>query len=172
MTPTINTKDTEGMSPGTTTVTTPTDREITSERVYRAPRERVFAAYTDPLLIPRWWGPRSTTTIVDKMDVTPGGAWRFISRSSDGSETAFRGSYREVTPPARLVQTFEWEGMPGHILVETVTFEDLNGHTKVTTNALFPTTAERDGMLAAGMQQGMSESHDRLSELLAKEETR
>ena len=95
------------------TITTPTDREIHIERVFEAPRDRVFAVYTDPALIPEWWGPRGTTTIVDKMDVRTGGDWRFVARDSDGSETAFRGTYREVSPPERIVQTFEWEGMPG-----------------------------------------------------------
>ncbi|MDX6660494.1 MAG: hypothetical protein QOJ55_1316, partial [Solirubrobacteraceae bacterium] len=125
---------------GTTTVTTPAEREIVSERVFDAPRDRVFAAYTDPELIPRWWGPRGTTTIVDQMDVRPGGAWRFVGRDSDGSETAFRGTYREVTPPERIVQTFEWEGMPGHVAVETATFEDLGGRTRVTAHSLFHTS--------------------------------
>jgi uncharacterized protein YndB with AHSA1/START domain len=153
---------------GATTVTTPSDREIVSERVFDAPRERVFAAHTDPELIAQWWGPRGTTTIVDQMDVRPGGAWRFVVRDADGNENGFRGTYREVTPPERVVQTFEWEGMPGHVIVETATFEDLGGRTKVTGTSLFHTTEERDGMLASGMESGLTESHDRLAELLAK----
>jgi uncharacterized protein YndB with AHSA1/START domain len=162
------TNDQQQATAGTTAVTTPSDREIVSERVFDAPRESVFAAYTDPELIPRWWGPRGTTTIVDQMDVRPGGAWRFVSRDSNGSETGFRGTYREVTPPERIVQTFEWEGMPGHVLVETATFEDLGGRTKVTATSLFHTPEERDGMLASGMESGLTETHDRLAELLAK----
>jgi uncharacterized protein YndB with AHSA1/START domain len=153
---------------GTTTVTTPSEREIVSERVFDAPRDRVFAAYTDPELIPQWWGPRGTTTIVDQMDVRPGGAWRFVGRDPDGGETAFRGTYREVTPPERIVQTFEWEGMPGHVVVETATFEDLDGRTRVTAHSLFHTSEERDGMLDSGMERGLTETHDRLAELLAR----
>jgi uncharacterized protein YndB with AHSA1/START domain len=149
------------------TVTTPTDREIHIERVFDAPRERVFAVYTDPELIPQWFGPRGTTAIVDRMDVRPGGSWRFVIRNSDGSETAFRGTYREVTPPDRIVQTFEWEGMPGHVSVETATFEDLGGRTKVTTTSLFHTPEERDGMLQSGMERGLNETYGRLDELLA-----
>ncbi len=152
---------------GATTVTTPTDREIVSERVFDAPRDRVFAAYTDPALIPRWWGPRRMTTIVDRMEVRPGGAWRFVMREPDGAERGFRGVYREVTPLERIVQTFEWEGLPGHVIVETATFEDLGERTRVRTTSLFHTTEERDGMLASGMEGGMTESHDRLAELLA-----
>ena len=152
----------------TATITTPSDREIHVERIFEAPRDRVFAVYTDPALIPEWWGPRGTTTIVDKMDVRSGGDWRFRAQDSDGSETAFRGTYREVSPPDRIVQTFEWEGMPGHICVETATFEDLGDRTKVVTTSLFHTTEERDGMLNSGMESGMNETYARLDELLER----
>ena len=152
----------------TATVTKPTDREIHIERVFDAPRDRVFAAYTDPELIPQWWGPHETTTIVDRMDVEAGGSWRFVIRNSDGSEDGFRGTYREVTPPERIVQTFEWEGMPGYVSVETAVFEDLGERTKVTTTSIFHTTEERDGMLESGMERGMNETFARLDELLAR----
>jgi len=162
------TDDQQATTTGATVLTTPSGREIVSERVFDAPRERVFTAFTDPELIPEWWGPRRLTTTVDKMDVRRGGAWRFVSRDSNGEEQGFRGTYREVTPPERVVQTFEWEGMPGHVIVETVTFEDLGARTKVTNISLFHTTEERDGMLASGMESGLTESHDRLDEVLAK----
>jgi uncharacterized protein YndB with AHSA1/START domain len=152
---------------GDTTLTTPTDREIVTERIFDAPRERVFATYTNPELIHQWWGPRRMTTIVDRMDVRPGGSWRFVTREPDGEEIGFKGIYREVTPPERIVQTFEWEGMPGHVIIETVTFDELGGRTKVTTISLFHITEERDGMLASGMEGGLTESHERLAELLA-----
>lgn len=152
----------------TSTVTTPAEREIHIERIFDAPREQVFAAFTDPELIPRWWGPHGTTTVVDQMDVRPGGTWRFVSQSSDGSEVGFRGVYREVTSPERLAQTFEFEGLPGHVSVETATFEDLgDGRTKVVNTVVFHTSEERDGMLSAGMEKGMNESFERLDELLA-----
>lgn len=155
-------------APAAATVTTPTDREIHIERVFDAPRERVFATFTDPKLIPEWWGPRGVTTVVDQMDVRPGGTWRFVVHNSDGSETAFRGTYREITTPDRIVQTFEWEGMPGHVSVETAEFEDLDGRTKVTTTSIFHTLQERDGMLNSGMERGMNETYARLDELLAR----
>ena len=151
------------------TVTTPTDREIRVERILDAPRDRVFAIWTDPELIPEWWGPRSTTTIVDEMDVRTGGRWRFVMRNADGSESAFRGAYREVTPPERIVQTFEWEPMAGHVSVETATFEDLGDRTKVTTVSLFHTNEERDGFLASGMESGLNETYSRLDEVLARD---
>ncbi|MFL5840046.1 MAG: SRPBCC family protein [Thermoleophilaceae bacterium] len=157
----------EQTAPAAAAVTTPTDREIHVERVFDAPRDRVFAAFTDPKLIPEWWGPRGGTTTVDQMDVRPGGAWRFVFRGPDGSETAFRGTYREVTPPERVVQTFEWEGLPGHVSIETADFEDLGDRTKVITTSLFHTQDERDGMLASGMERGLNETYARLDELLA-----
>ncbi|MDQ3778056.1 MAG: SRPBCC family protein [Actinomycetota bacterium] len=128
----------------------------------------MFSVYLDPELIPEWWGPRDTTTVVDQMDVRPGGSWRFVIRDSDGSESGFRGTYREITPPERIVQTFEWEGMPGHVSVETATFEDLGDRTRVTTVALFHTSEERDGMLASGMERGLNETYARLDELLER----
>ena len=149
-------------------ITTPSDREIKIVREFDAPRDRVFAVYTDPKLIPEWWGPRGFTTIVDEMDVRTGGRWRFVAREPDGSESAFRGAYREVTPPERIVQTFEWEPMAGHVSVETATFEDLGDRTRVTTVSIFHTTEERDGMLASGMERGMNETYARLDELLAR----
>ena len=155
---------------GTTKLTTPSDREVVTERVFDAPRDRVYAAFTDPELIPQWWGLRGTTTVVDKLDVRPGGAWRFVERNSDGSENGFRGTFREVTPPESLVYTFEWEGMPGHVVVDTVSFEDLDGRTKVTNTSLFHTTEERDGMLESGMEKGLNESYEQLDELLAEDD--
>jgi uncharacterized protein YndB with AHSA1/START domain len=153
----------------TAVMSTPGDREIHVERVFNAPRDRVFAAYTDPELIPQWWGPYDTTTVVDKMEPHTGGDWRFLVTTSDGSETAFRGTYREVTPPERIVQTFEWEGMPGHVSVESATFEDLGDRTRVVTTSIFHTPEERDGMIASGMEGGMNETYARLDDLLARQ---
>jgi uncharacterized protein YndB with AHSA1/START domain len=142
------------------------DREIHIERIFDAPRDKVFAAFTDPELIPRWWGPHGTTTIVEEMTVEAGGDWRFRTRSENG-ENVFRGTYREVSPPERLVQTFEWLGMPGHISVDSSTFEDLGERTKITTISQVHTPEERDGMVDAGMEGGLSESYERLDALFA-----
>ncbi len=145
------------------------EREIVTERVFDAPRERVFQAFTDPELIPQWWGRREDKTTIDKLDVREGGDWRFVADGPDGT-TAFRGTFRVIDPPETVEQTFEWEGMPGHIVVETATFEDLgDGRTKVSTRSRFDTPEERDGMLASGMEIGMGESYERLDELLAKD---
>lgn len=148
-------------------VTTPTDREVHIERIFDAPRDVVFALWTDPELIPEWWGPRGTTTVVDHADVRPGGDWRIVIHSN-GVEQGFRGTYREIVAPERVVQTFEWEGMPGHVSVETAVFEDLGERTKVITTSLFHTTEERDGMLGSGMESGMNDTYARFDELLAR----
>jgi uncharacterized protein YndB with AHSA1/START domain len=152
----------------TATVSTPSDREIRVERSFDAPRDLVFQAFTDPELVPEWYGPRGTTIVVDTMEVRAGGSWRFVLTDEDGRENAFRGTYREVSPPERIVQTFEWEGMPGHVAVETVTFEDLGDRTRIINVSLFHTTEERDGMLSSGMESGMNETYARLDELLAR----
>lgn len=151
----------------TLTVTTPSDLEISMSRTFGAPRELVFKAFTDPELIPRWWGQRATTTIVDKLDVRPGGEWRFIQRQDDGTEYGFRGEFIEIVPPERLVQTFEFEPMPGHIVTDTATFEEHDGKTTVTTMSRFNSKEDRDGMLQSGMESGAAESYDQLAELLA-----
>jgi uncharacterized protein YndB with AHSA1/START domain len=150
------------------TVTTLGEREIRIERVFDAPRERVFAAHTDPELVAQWWGRRMTAAVIDELDATSGGKWRFVERNEDGSETAFRGVFREVTAPERIVQTFEWEGMPGHVSVDDARFEDLgDGRTKIVSITTFHTGEERDGMIDAGMEKGLNEGYEQLDELLA-----
>lgn len=149
------------------TVTTPSEREIHVERFFEAPRDLVFATMTDPELIPQWWGPHGHTTVVETMEPKDGGLWRFVSEDRDGNRYGFRGVYREVSPPERLVQTFEWEGMPGHVAVETSTFEDLGDRTRMVNVTIFHTKEERDGMLASGMEKGMNETLERLDALLA-----
>src|SRR4051812_37739819 len=104
-----------------TLIAEPGSHEIVMERVFNAPRELVFKAMTDPKHIPQWWGPKIYTTIVDKMDVKQGGVWRYIQKDKDGSEFAFHGVYHSVEAPERVVDTFEFEGMPGHVLMETMT---------------------------------------------------
>jgi len=151
------------------TVTKPSEREIKIERIFDAPRERVFAAHTDPELIPQWWGLRETETVVEEMDATTGGAWRFVTVKPDGSRIVFRGVYREVTPVERIAQTFEWDGMPGYVSAETSDFEDLgDGRTKITSVSIFYTAEERNGMLESGMEGGLNETYSRLDELLAR----
>jgi uncharacterized protein YndB with AHSA1/START domain len=149
-------------------VTTPSEREIRVERVFDAPRDLVWSLYTEPELIPEWWGPEEHKVLVDRMDVRTGGFWRFVPADPDSGDHAFRGAYREVTPPERIVQSFEWEGMPGRVSIETCTFEDLGEQTRVVTVSLFHSTEERDGMLGSGMEWGLNETYRRLDELIEK----
>jgi uncharacterized protein YndB with AHSA1/START domain len=157
---------TTSRSTRTATVTTPTDREIRIERIFDAPRDRVWRAYTDPQLVAQWWG-RGNKLVVERMEVERGGHWRYVEHSADGVD-GFEGRYREVTPPEAIVQTFEWDGMPGYVAVNTVTFEDLgDGRTRIVATSLFHTTEERDGMAGSGMEQGINQSYAALDRVLA-----
>jgi len=147
------------------TISTPGDREVRIERIFNAPRDRVWRALTDPELVAQWWG-RGNKLVIERMEPRRGGHWRFVEHADDGVQ-GFEGRYREVTPPTRIVQTFEWDGMPGHVAVETVTLEDLgDGRTKVVTLSLFHTTDERDGMLRSGMEAGLNQSYAALDRVL------
>jgi uncharacterized protein YndB with AHSA1/START domain len=151
---------------GTTILTTPTDREIHIVRVFGAPRELVWRAFTEPALVAQWWG-RGHPLDIERDEVERGGHWRYVEHHSGGSD-GFEGRYREVTPPSRIARTFEWDGMPGYVSVETAEFEDLgDGRTRLFANVQFPTTEERDGMLGSGMEGGMNESYAALDRLLA-----
>jgi len=141
-------------------------RELVSTHVFDAPRELVWKAWTNPKLIPRWWGPRKYSTVVEKMDVRPGGTWRFVQRDAEGNEFGFHGEYLEVVPPERIVETFEYEGMPGHVLTESAVFEEVRGKTKVTQKSVFATVEDLEGMLASGMEEGARETIERFAELV------
>ena len=148
------------------TLTTPSDREIRVERIFNAPRDRVWRAFTDPKLVAQWWG-RGNKLVIERMEVERGGHWRFVEHSAEGVH-GFEGRFREVSPPERLVYTFEWDGMPAYVIIETTMFEDLgDGRTKLVNLSLFHTAAERDGMLNSGMEGGMNESYAALDRLLA-----
>jgi uncharacterized protein YndB with AHSA1/START domain len=149
-------------------VAEPGKQEASVVRIFDAPREKVFKAFTDPELMVKWWAPRRFTIIVDKMDVKPGGAWRILNRDAEGKEFWFHGVYHEVSSPSRLVYTFEFEGMPGHVILGIVTFEDRDGRTKVTEKSVFESVWDRDGMLKSGMEEGGPETMDRLAEIVEK----
>ncbi len=146
----------------------PGSHAITVTRLFDAPRELVYKAYTNPQLLPKWWGPRRYTTTVDKMEVRQGGIWRFVQRDADGNEEAFHGVYHAAIAPELLIYTFEWEGMPGHVLLETVTLADQAGKTLMTDLSVFQSVEDRDGMYQSGMQEGATESLDRIAELLVR----
>jgi len=136
-----------------TTVTTPTALEIRVERIFDAPRAHVFSVWTDPTLIPEWWGDG---TVVEEMDVRPGGAYRF--RTAYG---VFEGEFREVEPPARLVQTFQ-----NHL--QTLEFEDLGQQTRLIQTMSFETTEQRDTTMQYGVEEGAKQGFARIDELLER----
>jgi len=144
----------------------PGTQEISMTRTFDAPRELVFETTMDPELIPRWWGPRYLETTVDEMDVRPGGRWRFLQRDPEGHVHAFHGVYHDITAPERMVCTFEYEGVPGHVLLQTATYEDVGGKTKLTLQSVFQAAADRDGMVKSGMETGARDMMDRMAELL------
>jgi uncharacterized protein YndB with AHSA1/START domain len=135
-----------------TQVTTPNELEIRLERVFDAPRDHVFRVWTDPALIPEWWGDG---TVVEEMDVRPGGKWRF--RTANGY--AVEGEYREVDAPERLVQTFQ-----DHL--QTLEFEDLDGQTKLTQTMHFETTEQRDTTMNYGVEKGAEGGFARIDAVL------
>lgn len=156
----------KGQAGAKLTVTTPSPQEIRVERVFHAPRDRVWRAFTEPELLAQWWG-RGNKLVIEKMEVVAGGHWRVVEHAPEGAQ-GFEGRYREVTPQERIVQTFEWDGLPGQPCIETAVFEDLGDRTRVVNTTLFFTTAERDGMLASGMAEGAEQSYVALDRLLAR----
>lgn len=141
-------------------------QEIIISREFDAPPDLVFRACTDPGLVSQWWAPEGITTTVEEMDAKPGGTWRVTQRDAEGNEYAFHGVYHEVTPE-RIVDTIEYETMPGHVLLETETIEDLGGgRTKVTDHLVFQSVDDRDGMLQSGMEEEMTGPMERLAGLL------
>jgi uncharacterized protein YndB with AHSA1/START domain len=137
-------------------------------REFNAPRDRVFRAWTDPDLVARWLGPRSTTMRIDSWDARTGGSYRYAALQ-DGAEVAsFYGSFHEVRPDERLVQTFTWEGAPDGVSLETMTFEDLgDGRTRVTGLSVVDTIETRDMVMSSGMDTGVIEGYEKLDALLA-----
>jgi len=147
-------------------VTTSGEREVRIERIFDAPRDRVWRAMTEPDLVARWWG-RGNRLTIEKFEPARGGHWRFVEHTDRG-DFGFEGRFREVKAPERIVRTFEWDGMPGHPCVETMTLEDLgDGTTRYVSVSLFMLGEERDGMLASGMETGLNESHRALDRVLA-----
>lgn len=146
----------------------PTDQEIRIERVFDAPRDRVWQAYTDPKLLAQWWG-RGNKLVIERFELERGGHWRFVEHSGDHGVHGFEGRFREVTPKERLVMTFEWDGMPGYPIVNTVTLEELGkDRTRMVATMLFYKPEERDGMLSSGMEGGMNQSYAALDAVLAR----
>jgi uncharacterized protein YndB with AHSA1/START domain len=150
-------------------VAEPGKLEVIIIREFEAPRELVFKAHVDPKLYVQWLGPREVTMRLDKFEPKNGGTWRYVSKDPNGNEFGFHGVNHEVTSPERIISTFEYEGLPekGHVVLQTTRFEALPGdRSRITTQALFQSVADRDGMVQSGMERGVNDSMERLEELL------
>jgi len=154
--------------PKTEYVIEPGKQELTSTTVFDAPRELVFRAYTEADLVAQWFGPSKYRIAMDRFEPTTGGSYRVRHIGSDGQEFAFRGVIHDLVAPERICQTFEYEGVPGHVSLQTATFEALGNKTRVVEQLVFQSVMDRDGMVASGMQEGSDESIERLAELLGR----
>ena len=151
----------------TVKISTPSDREVTVERVFEAPRQNVFDALTKPELIKRWYGPEGWSLEVCEVDLKVEGKWRFVLRQPEGKMIAQFGVYKEIAPPARLVNTESWEDWnPGETLVTTALTEE-DGKTTFTSTMLFPTQEVRDIVLKSGLKDTVGPMYQKLSEALA-----
>jgi uncharacterized protein YndB with AHSA1/START domain len=144
----------------------PGRHDIVIRRIFDAPREVVFQAITDRERVARWWGPRRLTTEVDEMELRPGGRWRFLNRDEKGNEFGFKGVYHDIVAPERVVQTFEFEGAPGHVSLESLTLEEVDGRTRYVARSVHESVEARDAMVESGMESGARETLDRLAEIV------
>jgi uncharacterized protein YndB with AHSA1/START domain len=139
-------------------------------RDFDAPRERVFRAWVDPELVVKWLGPKSTEMRIDQWNARTGGNYRYAGLQDGEEVAAFYGSFHEVRPNERLVQTFTWEGMPDGVSLDTMTFEDLgDGRTRTVGLSVVDSFEGRDAIMASGMDVGVNEGYEKLDALLAQE---
>jgi uncharacterized protein YndB with AHSA1/START domain len=155
-----------GKSGSQLAVTTPSEREIQMTRTFDAPRDLVFEAHTSCEHLKNWWGPRQYEIASCEVDFRPGGKWRVVHRGDDGQEYGFHGEYREINRPESITWTFEFEGMPGQVSIETMTLEEHDGKTTLVATSTYDTVEARDAMLESGMEEGAAETWDRLGEYL------
>ena len=149
----------------------PGKQEILITREFDAPREMVFKAHTDPELYVQWLGPRDLKMTLETFEPRDGGSWRYFHEDQAGNKYGFHGVNHEVSAPERIIGTFEFEGLPekGHVILGTLRFEALPGNrTRLTSQSVFQSVADRDGMIKAGMERGVNEGYERLDDLLAK----
>ena len=137
-------------------------------REFEAPRARVFAAHTDPELVEQWLGPCDLQITIEEWDARPGGSYRYVHRRGPEFEAHFRGVYHTVREAELIVQTFEFLGAPDQVCIETLHLDDLGDRTRLRSRSVFPSVEARDAAVESGMNSGISESMDRLAELLAR----
>jgi len=150
---------------GTLRVTLPSDQEIALTRVFDAPRELVFDAFSKPELLKRWFGPRGWSLVVCDVDLRVGGGFRFVMRGPDGKEMGMRGRYLEIARPERSVHMESFDDYPGEAQV-TAVFTEHEGKTTMTATVRYPSREVRDIVIQSGMEHGAAESYDKLAELL------
>jgi uncharacterized protein YndB with AHSA1/START domain len=141
---------------------------IVITREFDAPRELVFRAHTDPDLLAQWLGPRDLALAIDRYEVRNGGTWRYVNTDAEGNRSAFHGVFHGDPSPDAIVQTFEFEGVPGHVCLQTAAFAERDGKTMARTVSSFQSVEDRDAMVASGMERGVHDSGERLAELLAR----
>jgi uncharacterized protein YndB with AHSA1/START domain len=137
-------------------------------REFDAPRDLIFRAHTEPELLTQWLGPRKYRMTVERWDVRDGGAYRYTHRDDDGNEYGFHGVFHGAPTPERMVQTFEFDGAPGHVSLDTLTLEERDGRTRVSIHSVFQSVEDRDAMVQHGMGEGVEEGYERLDELVAR----
>ena len=160
---------TSGASTGSTTYTTPSDREVVVTRVVNAPRRLVFAAWTEPRHLQRWLtGPEGWTMPVCEIDLRPGGRWRYVYRKASGKEMTLTGSVLEVVPPERFVTTESW-GPEWPDTVNTLVLTESEGRTRIALTITYVSKEARDAALDTGAMDGMNRAFELLDELLDAE---
>jgi uncharacterized protein YndB with AHSA1/START domain len=137
-------------------------------REFDAPRDLVFKAYTEPDLLVQWLGPRKYTMTIDKYDLRDGGQWRYVHADDEGNAWGFHGVFHGDQTPDGMLQTFEFEGAPGHVSLEKLVLEERDGKTVVRNHAVYQSIEARDAMVDSGMEEGMNDGFDRLDDLLAR----
>ena len=146
----------------------PGSLEVRTEREVNAPRDLVFRAFTEPELLVQWLGPRKYEMEIDRYELRDGGRWRYTHRDDAGNEFAFHGVFHGMPTPDAMIQTFEFEGYPGHVSLDTGVLEDRGDKTLIRTVSVFQSVVDRDGMVQSGMADGVREGYERLDEVLAK----
>lgn len=154
---------------GTLQVTMPTDTEIVLTRVFEAPRQMVYDAFSKPELLKRWFGPHGWSLVTCEVDHRVGGGFRFVLEGPGGQRMAMRGVYRELEPPNRSVHVESYDEYPGESIVTSVLTEEME-RTTLTVTVTYPSREVRDMVAMSGMEHGAAESYDRLAELLTAEQ--
>ena len=144
---------------------------IDMSREFDAPVELLYRAYSEPELLKQWLGPRKYEMVIEEYDLRDGGRWRYTHRDSDGNAFGFHGVFHGSQSPAGMLQTFEFDGAPGHVSLDRLSFEERGGRTVVRTHSTFESVEARDAMVEAGMASGVNEGFDRLDEVLASMRT-